>query len=214
MKTRRLMYWYHIMSNCGENSLVKKFYEAQKRFPVQNDWVKGLEADKDELGIKIEDDELTKIYTTKEAFKNMVKKKANLKANEYLRTLKDGHSKMENIYFQKLECSTYLENKEISQKESKLLFQFRTRMYQVKDNFKTQFKNNLHCDLCKQELCTQKHLFSCKVLKKVIPELNDNKTVMYEHVFGTDVQMSQVSKLLIIITEERKLLLETLNSHI
>ena len=67
------------------------------------------------------------------------------------------------------------------------------------------------CDLCKKEFCSQKHLFECKVLKSVVPELKNNESIKYEHIFGTEQEMSEVSKLLLIITKERKFLLETLN---
>ena len=141
----------------------------------------------------------------------MVKKKALKKTEEYLKELKNKHSKMENISFNKLKFSTYLKNQNINVKEATLLFQFRTRMYQVTENFKTLYQNNPYCDLCKKELCSQKHLFSCKVLKSDLPELVTT-TVKYEYIFGTNEQMSQVSKLLTKITKERSLLLEILNA--
>ena len=119
---------------------------------------------------------------------------------------------MENISFQTLKCSTYLKSNIIGEKQAKVLFQFRTRMYQVKGNFKKQYLSNLYCDLCKKELCTQKHLFECKILKNTIPELKNNQTVKYEHIFGNENEMNEAARLLQLIIKEREFLLDMFNS--
>ena len=87
-------------------------------------------------------------------------------------------------------------------------------MYNVKENFKNFYKkSDLFCKFCRINLCTQKHVFECDVLKKVIPELVQNENIKYEHIFGTVKEMSNVSKLLITISDERKFMEEMLNPH-
>ena len=207
IKIRRLMYWYHILAECKENSLVKNFYKTQKLLPTNNDWIKNLEEDKKEFGIDIDDANLIKIYKTKHAFKTYVKKQAKKKTEEYLRSLQNSHSKMENIKFETLECQTYLKSNIIGKEEAQILFKFRTRMYSVKENFKNYYKNsNLYCKFCRTSLCTQRHIFECKILKKMIPKINQNQNIKYEDIFGTEKEMSDIAKLLIIISEERKFL--------
>ena len=46
LQKRRLMYWYQIVANCEDDSLVRKVYNAQKVSPVSNNWVKDLNDDK------------------------------------------------------------------------------------------------------------------------------------------------------------------------
>ena len=83
-------------------------------------------------------------------------------------------------------------------------------MYQVKENFKNQFKKNPYCDLCKIQKCSQRHLFTCKILRSLVPDLASNTTVKYEHIFGSDEEKMNAANLLIKITKERKFLLETM----
>ena len=123
-------------------------------------------------------------------------------AIKYLTTLKNKHSKLDELDFTDLKCASYLENQSISQREAKLLFKLRTRMYQVKCNFKGLYTNNLTCDLCKSAICDQRHLLSCTVLQSLIPELKVTK-VKYHHLFGTIDQMVPAIKLFSKITEER-----------
>ena len=80
-------------------------------------------------------------------------------------------------------------------------------MYPVKCNFKTQFKTNYICDLCKQEDEDQEHLLKCKVLIHFVPELK-NTTVQYKDIFGNINQIKEAAKLLFKVCKEREALIE------
>ena len=103
----------------------------------------------------------------------------------------------------------YLDDPGINQNEAMLLFKLRTRMYQVKTNFKNQFNFNLSCNLCKSAICDQRHLMSCKVIQSFVPELKTTK-VKYHHLFGNIDQMVPAIKLFTKITEQREELLQIL----
>ena len=119
--------------------------------------VNQLEKDKQEFNITYNDEELKSI--SKYLFKKEVKVKANQLATQYLQKLKEKHSKTDNIKIdQELKLSEYLKDKNIYPEHAKFIFKIRTRMYPVKCNFKTQFKTNYICDLCKQEDEDQEHL--------------------------------------------------------
>ena len=47
---------------------------------------------------------------------------------------------MDNLHFEDLQCSDYQKDSNTSTEEAKLLFQFRTRMYSVKNNFKERYQ--------------------------------------------------------------------------
>ena len=55
---------------------------------------------------------------------------------------------MDNLYFEDLQCSESLKDSNTSTEEAKLLFQFRTIMYSVKNNFKERYQGDLTCKLC------------------------------------------------------------------
>ena len=117
---------------------------------------------------------------------------------------------MAGIEFTEIKRADYIGAKEIGEKQAKILFLFKTRMYETKQNFRNKYQPNMNCILCKVYVCSDQHLFTCKVLKKLVPELDNNNTIKYEHIFGSVKEMAAVSKLLIKITEERDELLKLL----
>ena len=92
LQKRRLMYWHHIVTR-ENDSLLNKFYNAQKNEPVSGDWINQLEKDKKEFNINYNDTDLKSI--SKNLFKKEIKKIANLLAVKYLQNLKSKHSKTE-----------------------------------------------------------------------------------------------------------------------
>ena len=144
----------------------------------------------------------------------MVKSKMAELTKQYLLKLKNKHSKMEKIEFNKLRCKSYLNDPRITPSEAKLLFKLRTRMFPVKENFKNKIKKhgqNFNCEICKTEKDTQKHLLQCQVLKAIVPELNDTK-VKYEDIFGNTNQMVKAGKLFKKVSKARIKILELLSN--
>ena len=61
------------------------------------------------------------------------------------------------------------------------MFKYRTRMINVKDNFRESHQN-LDCKLgCSNQIDDQKHLFSCQFLPNQISEIQSN------HLYGNSV---------------------------
>ena len=140
-----------------------------------------------------------------------MKQKIHDGALNFLKSIQDKHTKMSNLNYQELKCSKYLLDNRLSNEDKKLLFKFRTRMYTVKANFRTQFKDKLDCKLCKSAIESQAHLFECNEIKNMIPELKSNSKVKYEHIFGNIGQMREVVKILQKICAERESQIEELN---
>ena len=145
------MYWRYLAKK-DEESMLSKVYISQKMNPVKNDWVNSLDKNKKEYEIMLDDDQLKSKFKTKDSFKNYLKRKGLKIAEINLRKLKNSHSKLDDIEFKELKCAQYLDDPRINQNEAMLLFKLRTRIYQVKTTFKTNFKNqfnfNLSCNLC------------------------------------------------------------------
>ena len=107
----------------------------------------------EELDIKLNFDQIKS--HTKEAFK---------KAFEYLKNLQQTHSKARPLQYAKLMLQDYLksENK-MSIKEKAFIFAVRTRMINVKSNFKVGQKD-LKCRLCNNHEEDQQGLLICRAL--------------------------------------------------
>ena len=204
--SRRLNFWRHIV-NTDEYTLLHKFYKIQKACPAKNDWVNQIENDKNEINMTLSDEDVMNISKSK--FKKLVKQKIKLAALEYLNSVAKDHSKSEKLMKTELQWSTYLKDKRFSVPEAQLLFKLRSRMVSVKANFKKSHINDLWCQLCKVELCDQKHLLFCIVLKKFIPEM-EKTSVHYSDIFGNvDKQLCAV-KLFTKILNQREIILEAL----
>ena len=137
-----------------------------------------------------------------------MKRKVTLAAQQYLHNKKQKHSKLDDIKFKDLKCAEYLLDSRISKNEAKLLFKLRTRMYNVKSNFKNMNNLNLTCDLCKSQICDQPHLLQCRVLQNSVPELKSNISVKYSHIFGDQEKIVPAIKLLTKIIKVREEMLQ------
>ena len=93
----------------------------------------------------------------KNAFSKLIKKKIFDISFEFLLKNKNEHSKMDDLSYENLEMQSYLKTDEISTKEAKSIFKYRTRMALVKANFSSQFID-MYCPECTLHLDTQEHL--------------------------------------------------------
>ena len=206
LKMRRLMYLHHILKRPNEE-LIKKFYEAQKCKLSKGDWVQTVNENLKDLEIKLDEKEISQM--SKQKFKTAVKKKIRAAAYKFLIAKKESHSKMSGTEYEKLEIQNYLKSDSgLTNDLKKLLVNFRTRMYQVKQNFKNQYENTL-CQLCKTEREDQQHLFMCPEIMKECEELANNVNIEYEDIFGTRAKQIDAVQLLAKIVETRERLIET-----
>ena len=81
--------------------------------------------------------------------------------------------------YEKLEIQSYLKSDSgLNIDMKQLLVNFRTRMYQVRQNYKKQYEDTL-CQLCKTEREDQQHLFMCPEIIKECEELANNVEIEY-----------------------------------
>ena len=143
----------------------------------------------------------------------IVKSAAMKETIKYLSNLKIKHSKLDDISFSELKPQKYLFDSRLNLHEMKLLFELRTRMFNCKENFKNNYKNEsfLHCQLCLVALDNQSHLLNCFVLKNSIPELRDNANIVYKDLFGSIDKQVKFVKLISKVIKTRSILLEKLS---
>ena len=101
---------------------------------------------------------------TKEIFKRLVKECVNEKAFEYLKNLQQTHSKSKPLQYEKFCLQEYLNaDSKMTTKEKSFTFAARTRMLDLKSNFKAGQKD-LNCRLCDNHEESQQMLLRCPAL--------------------------------------------------
>ena len=111
----------------------------------------------------------------------MVKKKMRDYALNYLNTLKEKHSKMDNLSYPKLRVQNYLKDGKITVSAAKNLFKWRTRAAQFKLNYSNSYQDT-SCPFCKDEPDSQEHSLQCKVVTEMIEIVGE-----YDEIFDDDI---------------------------
>ena len=154
---RRLLYFWNILAK-SDDELVKKVLNAQKAFPVKNDWIHQVRNDLELCEIELSDDEISNLK--KVTFKKFVEEKIQQLSFSYLVSLKDKHSKSEHLK-PSTDMQHYLKNVNLTIEEKKLLFRLRNRLIDVKMNYKNKYRGILDCRLCGAPEESQPHLVVC-----------------------------------------------------
>ena len=157
--------------------------DAQVRNPVRGDWAQLVKEDLQELGLNLTFSEVGKMSGN--TLKTKLKTAVTVKAFEYLSEVQQKHSKSKNIQYSELKLQEYLRSHRSGTiNEKARLFQIRSRMLQLKSNFKTG-QENIMCTLCEAEEETQTHLLICPVLSSN-SVISDCNIPVYEDIYSED----------------------------
>ena len=187
IKIRRLMYLWHIL-NRNKCELINRIYEAQKLSNITGDWIKLVEADKEELKIGMNDEEIRNI--SKDKFKEYVTKKAKIQQLNFLGSLKKKHSKSEFLNCTEVKTAEYLKNPLFNTKQKQLLFKLRSRTLDVKVNFPGQHRDLL-CRSCGLYPESQSHILQCPQLVTKVDYLKGNTSRLIENDIYKDIMKQQ-----------------------
>ena len=157
---------------------------TQKKRSKKKDWIVQVMADLKELKFA-EDLEKIKIMKKVE-LKNILDNRITEQAFQDLESIKGTHSKVMNLKHKKLEMQKYLKacNIKIKQEEAQEIFRLRSRVSNVKTNFKSNY-DTLECEACYDEdEESQKHVLQCKILN----EKHEN-VLEYEEIFDGNVKL-------------------------
>ena len=159
---RRLNFLQYILKE-DRNSLIYTFLRAQLENPTTNDWGETVNRDLNEIDMKLEISEIEAM--PKATFTAKVKEMVDKVALRNLNKEKQKHSKVSHIHHSKIEMEGYLKPNQsaISVQEANFLFTLRTRMLDIKGNYKGKY-NDVICPCCKLEEDYQQHLLSCNYL--------------------------------------------------
>jgi hypothetical protein len=196
------MYLWQILTR-NENELIHKVYSVQSLQTTKGDWFQILNQVKEILSIEKSDEEIS--CMKKDAFKSYIDKKTQLKAFEYLKKIARKHSKSEFTWAQsKFDQQQYLSDARFSKQDIQLLFALRTRMIDVKTNFRNLYDNNLDCQTCSEKCIEdENHLLVCENLKN-----EESVQANFSQVYGSVEDQLNVIKIFKKILRKRETLLE------
>ncbi len=177
---KRVLY-YHCIMQRSDGEITKQLVCVQKNDYFEGDFYAQTKQDLETLSIS--DEELNK---STGAFKDIVVKRANDAAFNFLITRANEHSKVNATLYTSCNGTGYFCDQRFSPDLANLLFQFRTRGVLVKNNFRNNYRNtNILCPLCELEDDTQEHLFECVKLRHIPSEecnyediFSDNNNVL------------------------------------
>ena len=172
IQVRRLMYLHNILLRPRTEVLYKVFL-VQWHYPTAGDWVEQVKKDMIDLNIECDLSQISNMSKT--SFKALVKKKAMQYAFSKLTEKKNTYKKLENLVYDQLEPQSYLNDEKITLEEKKLIFQFRTRMINVGNNYKAG-RSSVICPLCSLHFDNQDDLLLCPAIRskiKTTVNLND-----------------------------------------
>ena len=140
--------------------------------------------------------------------KHEIKTKTNEAAFKYLKHEQSQHKKVKDISYPRFEIQNYLKSAKVRNQEADIITALRSRTLRgIKDNFHTQYSEDLNCNLCEIQTDTQEH---CMICPKILSNIVINKEhIRYDHIYGTTDQHKEVAQLYLKLLKGRKgLLLE------
>ena len=158
---------------------------AQLENPSKNDWSEQVLKDLEDLNLHLSIDDIKEMSET--VFKDKVKKSVKSAAFQYLDNEGSGKSKIKSDEYTCLKTQEYLLSPELTTVEKKFLFQLRTRMICVKNNYKSG-QDDLLCPLCQATEDTQEHVLSCPVIACRVKIVSRQDDVKYENIFSSDIK--------------------------
>ena len=162
---RRLNFLYYILVQ-KKTSLMYTFFQAQLNDSSKGDWSLTVQEDLNHLGIHSPINELTKIPES--AYIKMINDRIERESWKYLNNEKGEHDKVKHIDHSKVEMQDYLSPNCLTNEESKFIFLLRSRMLDVKCNFRGRYQHsNTLCPVCMTAEDSQAHILACRELDDV-----------------------------------------------
>ena len=192
ISSRRILYFQTILKR-PENELIRRVLKAQQHDVLPGDFAQLVQEDMKLLGPNINESYIQQ--TSRKSFKSEVKRKINHAAFEYLTKLQSKHSKISNIEYTELKIQDYMISPIFTNIEVNLLHALRSRMVDVKMNFKSKY-SDLSCPLCSAHEDDQPNVLNCKVLKsKIITDDIAIHKIFYEDIFKETKRQKEITHL-------------------
>ena len=196
---RRVAY-YQVIMNRSDDEITKAVVARQKISQIPGDFYVQVLGDMTRLNISESDIK----NQSKTALKKQIDQAIGKIAFEDLLEKAKSHSKVREDLYSDLKGMEYMKDPRFTTEDVNTLFRFRTRMFNVKNNFRNQYRStNLLCPLCETCDDSQEHLFECSKIRDDI-STDQPTNISYSDLFTNDCnRLLQVSQLLKEITQKR-----------
>ena len=197
LMSRRILYYQTVMSR-PDDEITKKVVNCQKETRIEGDFYIQVSDDMEKLNIS-EDDITT--YSN-EKLREKLKNETDKAALHHLKELGRNHSKVREWIYSDLNGMGYFFDPRFSTDLSNLLFTFRTRMFNVRNNFRNNYvAHDTICPVCHKCEDSQEHLFDCEPVTLMV----DEHGCKYDDIFSDDInKLLKVSKVLKQIVKARE----------
>ena len=185
IRKRRLSFLFYILHE-RKDSMIRNFFETQRKNSTSKDWVTTVLSDIRELDLKLTFEDIEKMK--KGEFLNEVKRKIECKTLKDLEQMKEKHSKVKENKHPVLKLQKYLMPNEtkMNKEDCQLIFKLRSKVTAVKVNLKNSYLS-YECEACKNEEETQEHVLKCKVILQMQEE-DERNIPPYEKILDGSVK--------------------------
>lgn len=140
----------------------------QKTCPSKGDWFQMIQEDFQIIKLKLSDSQVMNM--SKFQFKRIIKKHIQSAAFQQYIEVQKSKSKIKNIEYTNLKTQEYLLSNKFTNSECFLLFKLRSRMIDIKENFKSSHLSDMKCRKGCVEIEEVSHLLKCPVLVNELTE--------------------------------------------
>ena len=206
LASRRILYLHAILQR-DKNEMIRKVYDAQKNNPSPGDFTELVRKDCESIKLLLSDQEISKL--PRERFRNIVRMKISNASFAYLQKMQQGHSKMQNLKYEKFEMASYLNSPLFYDNSRSLLLSLRTRTVRgIRNDFRGLY-SDISCPLGCGDIDTIENVLTCSVLKQYHRSIEVTESnIEFHDIFSQDI-FKQLK-----VTELYHQLLETRNKII
>ena len=182
---RKLTFLHHIL-NLDEKDPVFRVYKEQQEFINELNWSNEITAFRQMYNLNYKDSEIKTFSKVK--WRNIVNKSIRNYAYKELTSLAQCKTKTKEITKHLSTESTYVRQSYILKlptKAARRAFEVRLCKLDIKMNFKSKYKSDLTCKICKEDEETLEHIFQCRECKD---KLKLEKDFTYTWVYGNEVE--------------------------
>ena len=191
--------------NRDEEEVTKKVVNAQRLALITGDFFPQVKEDMEYL--ELEEEVIRKI--SKDSLSKLIDDMIKVKAYEFLIDKSKKHSKVRSNIYEDLEGSPYFTDHRFTPNLVNTLFKMRTRMFDVRNNFRNMYASDAKCPLCQEGCDTQEHLLKCETL---LEAYGKPVLVEYEDIFSKNTDaLLKVTITLNELIEMRNVLLDPCN---
>ena len=209
VKTRRLMFFWHVMHK-EKHEILYRFLSAQQLSSSRTDWIQQVRRDMLEIKLVLSDSEVENM--SKETFKKLLKQKIEISAVKYINEIKKSHSKTSEIKFSKFQTAEYMKSNQLNKEEVETLYKLRNRVIDIKENYKSSYQQNMWCRTCFLFRESQPHLLQCPAIVNKLKSEIDFKIIDYNMLFSSPANQVKIAKIYTIILKTRLDLIEELRN--